>query len=145
MSKRAGRKSSKCPVTFALDIFGDKWSLLILRDILFKEKQSYGEFLQSAEQISTNILADRLSKLEAEELIAKRRDTHNFSKFIYSLTDKGKGLLPMMLEMIKWSAKYDPQPGVPDNIIEGAPAKLLIRLQDDRETLVDEILEKLGP
>lgn len=144
MNKHTLSYSSKCPVTFALDIFGDKWSLIILRDILFKKKKYYGEFLNSAEKISTNILADRLGKLESEGLITKTRDSQNLSRFIYRLTRKGEDLLPLMLEIIEWSTKYDPQPGVPDNIIEGAPANLLGRFHEDREALIAEILSEMG-
>ncbi len=143
MSKRAARSSGKCPITFALDIFGDKWSLVILRDMIFKEKKYYGEFLNSAEKISTNILANRLARLESEGLISKTRDTENLSKFVYRLTRKGKDLIPLMLDIIEWSTKYDPQPGVPDNIIHGAPANLLKRWHEDREALIAEILGKL--
>jgi DNA-binding HxlR family transcriptional regulator len=110
--------------------------------MLFKGKQYYSEFLHADERISTNILADRLGKLESEGLISKERDSQNLSKFIYRPTGKGKDLLPLMLEMIEWSTKYDPQPGVPDNIITGAPANLLKRSQEDREGLIAEILEK---
>ena len=135
--------SGKCPVTFALDIFGDKWSLIILRDILFKGKRHYGEFLTSPEKISTNILASRLAKLEAEGMIVKTRDTQNLSRFVYSLTDKGKDLLPLLLEMIEWSVKYDPQAGVPDTIISGAPARLLERSHENRDALIVEILSRM--
>jgi len=138
------RNSGKCPITFALDIFGDKWSLIILRDLLFKQKKYYGEFLNSDEKISTNILANRLSKLESEGIITKTRDMQNLSRFIYHLTQKGKELLPLMLEIIEWSTKYDPQPDVPDNIIKGAPANLLQRSHEDREALIAEILSKLA-
>lgn len=145
MSKRihSDLGSGKCPVTFALDIFGDKWSLIILRDILFKGKRHYGEFLNSPEKISTNILASRLAKLEAEGVIAKTRDTQNLSRFVYSLTDKGKDLLPLLLEMIEWSVKYDPQPDVPDTIITGAPERLLERSHEDRDALIVEILSRM--
>ena len=141
--KHQDRNSSKCPITFALDIFGDKWSLIILRDMLFKGKKYYGEFLNSAEKISTNILADRLSKLESAGLIMKTPDTQNLSKFVYRLTQKGKDLLPLLLEMLEWSVKYDPQPDVPDNIIAGAPPKLLKRSREDRKGLIKEILSRL--
>lgn len=133
----------KCPVAFALDIFGDKWSLIILRDIIFKEKRYYGEFLNSPEKISTNILANRLSKLESESIITKIQNPNNLSKYIYQLTDKGKDLLPLLLDMVEWSVKYDSQPGVPDNVINGAPANLIKRLQEDREALINEILNKI--
>jgi DNA-binding HxlR family transcriptional regulator len=142
--KRQNHKQNKCPVAFALDIFGDKWSLIILRDILFKEKRYYGEFLNSPEKISTNILASRLQKLETEGLISKTQDPNNLSKFIYLLTIKGKDLLPLMLDMIEWSVKYNPQPEVADNIINGAPSNLLKKLQTDRNAVIDEIIGKLN-
>lgn len=142
--KHSDQGSGKCPVTFALDIFGDKWSLIILRDILFKRKRHYGEFLNSPEKISTNILASRLTKLEAEGVIVKTRDTQNLSRFVYSLTGKGKDLLPLLLEMIEWSVKYDPQPDVPDTIISGAPDRLLERLREDRDALIVEILSRMS-
>lgn len=143
MKKDLDHNSTKCPISFALDIFGDKWSLIILRDILFKQKHYYGEFLNSAEKISTNILASRLHKLESEGLISKTQDPQNLSKFIYQLTGKGKDLLPLMLEMIEWSVKHNPQPDIPDNIINGAPENLLARLHEDRDALINEILSKL--
>ncbi|TCK19133.1 HxlR family transcriptional regulator [Thiogranum longum] len=143
MKKHENHNSGKCPITFALDIFGDKWSLIILRDILFKGKKYYGEFLNSPEKISTNILASRLSKLESEGLISKTQDSKNLSKFIYRLTCKGKDLLPLLLDMIEWSVKYNPQPDTPDNVINGAPRNLLTRLHKDRERLLNEILSKL--
>ncbi len=146
MSQRNNRQSpssDKCPITFALDIFGDKWSLIIIRDMVFKGKRYYGEFLNSAEKISTNILANRLSQLEAAGLISKTRDTNNQTKYIYRLTPKGQDLLPLLLEMVVWSTKYDPQPDVPDNIISGAPTNLLQRSREDRAGLIREILANL--
>ena len=143
MKEPTGSDSQKCPIAFALDTFGDKWSLLVIRDILFKGKQYYGEFLKADEKISTNILANRLSKLEAEGLLLKTRDPQHMSRYIYSLTSKGIDLLPIILEMIEWSVKYDPQPDVPDNIISGAPANLLQRSHDDRAGLIAEIVAKL--
>ena len=137
--KNTNNNLNKCPITFALEMFGDKWSLIILRDILFKGKKYYGEFLDSPEKISTNILASRLLKLEIEGLISKTQDPNNLSKYIYKLTDKGKDLLPLMLDMIEWSVKYNPQPEIPSNIINGAPPNLLARLRDDREVLINEI------
>ena len=74
---------------------------------MFKEKRYFGEFLQSDEKISTNILANRLQNLEAHGVIAKKMDEKNRSKIIYSLTAKGKDMLPIMLEVTQWSSKYD--------------------------------------
>jgi len=81
-------EGKNCPIFFSLEIFGDKWSLLILRDILHFDKQHYNEYLESEEGISTNILADRLKKLEKEGIISKKRDPANKKQFIYSPTKK---------------------------------------------------------
>ncbi len=132
--------SGTCPITYGLGIFGDKWSLVILRDMVFKGKKYYGEFLASPEKISTNILASRLLKMEAEGLISKTTDRQNLSKNIYQLTRKGKDLLPVMLEIVEWSIKYNPQPGIGSDIIKGAPKNLLTRLHEEREVLINDIL-----
>ncbi len=133
-----------CPVNYALDIFGDKWSLLILRDIVFKSKKYYGEFLTSPEKISTNILANRLLKMESEGLLSKTQDTQNLSKFVYQLTSKGQDLIPVLLDLIEWGAKYDPQENVSSDIIKGAPLNLLTRLHQEREQLIDEITRNIN-
>jgi DNA-binding HxlR family transcriptional regulator len=97
---------SQCPVSTALDIFGDKWSLLILRDLIFKNKSTYGEFLDTDEKIATNILADRLAMLEAESIITKNTHPENKVKMLYKLTAKGIDLIPVLVEIIMWSEKY---------------------------------------
>lgn len=105
MNKKTRR--SDCPIYTALEIFGDKWALLIIRDLMFKGKHYYGDFLKMEENIATNILADRLTLLEGAGIISKRTDKTNKSKKIYSLCPKGIDLLPMMTDIIVWSAKYD--------------------------------------
>ncbi|MGH9949467.1 MAG: winged helix-turn-helix transcriptional regulator [Pyrinomonadaceae bacterium] len=100
-------KRSDCPVNFAVETLGDKWSLVILRDIIFWGKHSYGEFLKSDEKIATNILANRLEYLENEGLITKSPDPHDKRKDIYNVTEKGIELVPMFIEMIAWSAKNE--------------------------------------
>lgn len=109
---------SHCPISFALDSFGDKWSLLILRDLLFRGKTYYDEFLQSPEGISTNILADRLKKLESERFIKKTQDPENKRRFIYQPDSKALDLIPMMLEMVQWSAQYDSKTIIPPSEIK---------------------------
>ena len=104
MPRSTIRDQEKCPITFALDCFGDKWSLLILRDIAFKQKRYYSEFLSAPEGIATNVLADRLLKLDAAGMLSKCKDPNNSAKFIYRLTHKSRDLLPVLLEMIAWSA-----------------------------------------
>jgi DNA-binding HxlR family transcriptional regulator len=99
---------SHCPVNYALEIFGDKWSLLVVRDIVFAGKRSYGEFLRSEEGFATNILASRLAYLEEQGIVSKTPDPADRRKDLYSLTEKGLDLIPILLSMIAWSAKHDP-------------------------------------
>ncbi len=131
------KSRSSCPVTFALDLFGDKWSLLILRDLLLRNKYHYQEFLNSGEGISTNILADRLSQLESNKLINKKKDQQNKKQYIYSPTDKAKDLIPMLAEMITWSAKYDPKTGV--------PLKMKRLIKKDKKAFIQSLSYKERP
>lgn len=108
---------SHCPINFALEIFGDRWTLLIIRDILFMGKRYYGDFVSSEEGISTNILADRLNLLEREGFVQKHDDEAHGSKYVYQPTQKAIDLMPMLLEMILWSAKYDPDTAAPQSTI----------------------------
>ena len=97
---------SSCPISTALDIFGDKWTLLIIRDMVFKEKNTYGDFLNAEEKIATNILADRLAMLECADIITKRQHPESKAKVLYQLTSKGIDLIPALVEVITWSEKY---------------------------------------
>ena len=99
---------SQCPVVFALDLFGDRWTLLIIRDLIFTQRSTYGDFLASGEGISTNILADRLKRLEEEGIVTRHPDPEHGGKHHYRLTDKGLDLVPVLLEMIRWSARHQP-------------------------------------
>lgn len=135
MKRNVRKYRSHCPINFAQEIFGDKWSLLIIRDLMFKGKKHYSEFLSSDEKISTNILANRLEKLEANGLITKAIDNENNSKNIYALTQKGIDLLPMLLEMIAWSTKHDDE--------TGTPAEFIQKLEKDKESLIRELIAGL--
>ncbi len=99
-------KRSECPISSALDIFGDKWSLLIIRDLAFTPKCTYNEFLSSDEKIATNILADRLKLLEQAGIINKTDHPKSKAKVKYHLTERGIDLVPILIEMILWSDKY---------------------------------------
>lgn len=134
MQKKIKRRSD-CPISFALDIFGDKWSLLIIRDLMFRGKKTYGEFLHSGEKIATNILADRLSLLECAGLIIGKNDPENKTRFLYTLTDKGIDLVPVLLEIVSWSARYDKN--------TGAPKEFVARIRNDRENLINEVVSNL--
>jgi DNA-binding HxlR family transcriptional regulator len=97
---------SNCPLNYGVEIFCDKWTLLIIRDLMFFGKRSYNEFLQSTEGIATNILADRLTMLEKEKIIQKKKDPEHKQKIIYHLTEKGIDLLPVIINIGLWSDKY---------------------------------------
>jgi DNA-binding HxlR family transcriptional regulator len=100
------KKRSDCPISCSLDIFGDKWSLLIIRDMMFFNKSTYGDFLKSAESIATNILASRLQGLEENNLIVKLEHPESKAKVLYKLTQKAIDLLPIIVEIHLWADKY---------------------------------------
>jgi len=100
------KKRSDCPISCSLDIFGDKWSLLIIRDMMFFNKSTYGDFLKSAEGIATNILASRLQSLEDNKLIEKLEHPDSKAKVLYKLTQKAIDLLPIIVEVHLWAEKY---------------------------------------
>lgn len=122
---------SDCPINYALESFGDKWTLLIIRDLMFNAKQSFGELLTSPEKISTNILTDRLKSLEATGIISREVCADNRSKCVYSLTAKGRDLLPIMLEITQWSARH--YEGV------STPKAFLKRLDEDKADVIRQI------
>lgn len=123
MPRNSSTCRSNCPINFALETFGDKWTLLIVRDLMFKGKQTYGELLQSDEKISTNILADRLKRLEEHGIITKSVAKKNGSSFNYALTSKGADFLPVMLEITAWSAKHDSMTNTPASFFELSKSK----------------------
>lgn len=99
---------SGCPVSLGLDIFGDRWTLLIVRDLMFSGKRHFREMLQSGEGISSNILADRLQMLLAQGVITRTKDPSHRQKVVYSLTEKGIDLLPILMQISRWSYKHRP-------------------------------------
>ena len=106
--RRPERKlRSHCPVNYGLESFGDPWALLILRDIVFRGKKTFGEFLKSEEKFATNILASRLRRLVDEGILTKEQIAGDSRKAAYVLTEKGLDLLPVIFEIILWSAKHD--------------------------------------
>ena len=99
---------SNCPINLAVEVIGDKWTLLIIRDLMFEDKRHFREFLGGEEKIASNILTDRLAMLETEGIITKKSDPSHKQKFLYSLTAKGIDLLPVIIELGAWSLKYQP-------------------------------------
>lgn len=98
---------SGCPIAFGLDTFGDRWSLLIIREIMVKGNTTYTDFIDIDEKIATNILIDRLKHLQAEDIIVKERDPNNRRSYTYRLTKKGRDLAPVIIEIIIWSGLHD--------------------------------------
>jgi DNA-binding HxlR family transcriptional regulator len=106
-SFRQNELRSDCPLNFAIETIGDKWSLIILRDMIFWGKKTYREFLKSDEKIATNVLAGRLEFLEKVGFITKSPHATDRRKEVYSLTKKGLELVPVLIELIVWSARSD--------------------------------------
>lgn len=125
--KRTGRRSD-CPINFALQTFGDAWSLLLIRDLMFTNRATYTDFLNAEERMATNVLADRLRLLQAAGLIRKRGSGRGAA---YALTEKGLDLLPAMLELVSWSARYDRR--------TAAPREFVARIRGDRQRLTAEL------
>ena len=107
MNDKMTFKRSCCPITIVLDILGDKWTLLVIRDLVLG-KRRYQEFLSSPEKIASNILADRLAKLEAAGLVTRRAYQQKPARHEYLLTKKGKGLEPVLEAIIAWGQKHYP-------------------------------------
>ena len=110
MTKESKKRDTGCPVTYGLDTFGDRWSLLIIREMMILGKRTYSEFLEADEGIASNILIARLKHLEAEGIVEKSRDPDNRRAYIYELTKKGRDLAPILIEIIIWSGMHDNRP-----------------------------------
>lgn len=112
--KRADHKS-KCPINFTVEIFGDTWSFLIVRDMFTLGKKTFGEFLDSEERIGSSVLADRLLHLEKKGIITKKTDKLDRRKVVYSLTDQGVNLIPIMYEVAFWGSHASSSPKAPES------------------------------
>jgi DNA-binding HxlR family transcriptional regulator len=99
---------SLCPIALTLDIVGDRWSLLVVRDLMMG-KSRFSEFLASPEGVTTNILADRLKRLEAEGLVTRRLYQERPNRYAYRLTDKGRALVPVLQAICQWAQDWRPE------------------------------------
>ena len=129
------KKRSDCPISQTLDVLGDKWSLLIIRDMMFDKKSTYGDFLKSAEGIATNILASRLQNLEDNNLIVKLEHPESKAKFLYKLTEKAIDLLPIIVEIHLWA---DRNLQLPDNI-----KAMINEGKEDKEKFIKTMKDQL--
>ena len=126
---RTAKARSGCPVSVSLEVFGDRWSLLIVRDLMVRGYKTFREFQEAGEGIATNILADRLKKLEAAGVLTSESDATDRRKIIYRLTEKGIDLAPALLELLLWAARHEKT---------AAPCKLLERMGMTREAILAE-------
>ncbi len=131
MKTKLACRRSDCPISYALDLFGDKWTLLVLRDLIIKRKRHFQEFLASDEKIASNILAHRLKLLEAAGMLTRARDPASRRRVIYAPTEKGADLIPALLELVRWSAKYDSR--------TAASKALVRRIVEDRAGVTAEL------
>ncbi len=126
----ASDRRSPCPVSIALEMFGDRWSLLIVRDMMVRGYRTFGEFQQSGEGIATNVLADRLRKLEALGIVRAETDGDDRRRVNYRLTAKGIDLAPVLFELLVWTARHEPT---------GAPCGFINHIQRNRDRFLAEV------
>jgi DNA-binding HxlR family transcriptional regulator len=130
----AHRERSCCPIAYSLDVLGDRWTLLILRDLAFKNRQYFQDFFGASEKIASNILADRLRRLERWNLIERHSDPGDGRRIRYFLTDDGLDLIPILIELTIWGSKRHPDPSVP---VERAE-----EMSSDRDAVVRSYQER---
>ncbi|MGH9616680.1 MAG: winged helix-turn-helix transcriptional regulator [Acidobacteriaceae bacterium] len=127
--KRKTTLRSECPVSVSLEIFGDRWSLLIVRDMMVRGYRTFKEFQESGEGISSNILTDRLRSLEAAGIVVPEPEEKDARRVNYRLTQKGIDLAPVMLELLIWGAKYEST---------AAPCEFIVQMENCREQVLAE-------
>jgi len=128
-SAGTGRRSG-CPISIALETLGDPWSLLIVRDLMFKGHRTFKAFLGAGEGIASNILADRLARLEAAGIVERHRDPEDARRVLYRLTAKGIDLAPALVELVLWSARYEET---------DAPPPVLRAMRSDRARFLRQV------
>jgi DNA-binding HxlR family transcriptional regulator len=130
LAKHPSKPRSACPVSVSLEAFGDRWSLLIVRDLMIRGFRTFTQFAESGEGIATNILADRLRKLEKAGIITAGADERDGRRVSYRLTGKGIDLAPVLLELLIWGARHENT---------GAPCALLEQMETNRAHLLAEV------
>jgi DNA-binding HxlR family transcriptional regulator len=134
MTKKAGAsRRSDCPLNVCLEIFGDRWSLLIVRDLLFKRRHEFKDYLAAKEGIATNVLSDRLRRLEQCGIITKAAHPSDARKVDYRLSEKGLDLAPVLVEMVIWAIQHEKT---------DAPATLVERILEDRQGFIADLRAK---
>ena len=124
-----GRRSD-CPISIALELLGDAWSLLIVRDLMFKGRKTYKDFLEGGEGIASNVLAARLKRLEASGIITSRPDPKDARRRLFVLTETGIGLAPVLVELVLWSSS---------RFQTAAPRAVTKRMSRERMAFLEEV------
>jgi DNA-binding HxlR family transcriptional regulator len=127
--KSAAKRRSGCPVSVSLDIFGDRWSLIVIRDMMVRGYRTFGEFQRAGEGIATNILADRLQKLEAAGIVTAEPMSDDGRSRHYRLTTKGIALAPVLLELLIWAARHEDT---------AAPCSFVAQMEQNRDAVLAE-------
>jgi DNA-binding HxlR family transcriptional regulator len=127
--KAVPKRRSGCPLNASVEMLGDRWSLLILRDMMLRGFETFNEFLHSYEKIATNILTDRLRRLESYGIITTHRDPADGRKMLYALTAKGIDLAPVLTEMVLWAARHE----------ETGNQALIRQMRTDKEQLLADV------
>lgn len=130
MARSPKKRRSGCPVSIALERFGDRWSLLIIRDLMVRGFRTFREFEESGEGIATNVLADRLGKLERSGILSVEAEETDGRKRNYRLTEKGIDLAPVMLELLVWSSRHEQT---------GLPCAFVAEMGKNREQVLEEV------
>lgn len=126
---RPGRRSG-CPISLALELFGDPWTLLIVRDVMFKARRTFREFQDAGEGMASNILADRLGRLEQAGILSSEPDPTDARRVLYGLTPKGADLAPVLVELVLWSARHEET---------DAPPAVVRAMRTQREQVIADI------
>jgi DNA-binding HxlR family transcriptional regulator len=129
---------SRCPIHLALEVFGDRWTLLLLRDLVFGGRRHFREFLKSPEGISSNILADRVARLQADGIITRADDPSHAQKGLFSLTEKGIQLVPILVQIASWGLQ-----NLPDVNREASRAAVLVAVFGKDPTAMPAFLDEL--
>lgn len=132
--KNSTNRRSGCPLNASVEVLGDRWSLLIVRDMMLRGFRTFTEFLQTDERIATNILADRLRNLESHGIIRAKQDPSDRRKIIYFLTAKGKDLAPVLTEMVLWAAAHE----------KTKNQALVAWIRSDKEKFLAEVRKRLA-
>ena len=136
MSPVDRREKSNCPISYSLDLFGDRWTLIVLRDLVLFGRTRFAELQAADEQIASNILSDRLQRLESLGFVASGKDPADARRKIYTVTEKGRSLTPVLLEIAAWGASNDPD--------TGAPAGFAAAFYADREGFYREHRDRIA-